>query len=154
MYGRRGEATVGMQYERHEVPVVTRMTDPTQLAHSRRVIQIGAMAVRNQAPLPLPIDPRLSSHESMLKKLDDVERHLKGQDVDNEEALRGCELIREALGKREKVLDSPIEEDTLEKPSTVMENNDEEKLFGVGFDEQGLMGLLARENERCDEEEQ
>jgi hypothetical protein len=151
MYG-RGEAMVGMQYERHEDPIMTRMTDPTQLAHSRRVIQIGAMAVRNHIPLPLAIDPRFNSHESMLKKLEDVERHLKVQDADNEEALRGCEMIREALGKRVNVLDSPIEENGLEKPSTVMENGDEEKLFGVGFDEEGLMGLLVRENERCDEE--
>jgi hypothetical protein len=144
MYG-HGDVRMDMQYND---PIMTHMTNPTQLAHSRRVIEIGAMAVRQHVP---PIDPRLDTHESMLKKLEDVERHLKLHDVDNVEALRGCEMVREALGKRMKVLDSPIEEDGLEKPSAVMGNGEE--LFGGGFDEDGLMGLLVRENERCDEEE-
>lgn len=134
------------------------MTDPIQLRHSRRIIEIGAMGVRNHKK----IDPKLDNndglypHKRIMKKLDDVERHLKQDEADNQDALNGCAMIREALHRRvcrERAVgkveddDAAAQSDSLEVPSKMMSAG------GSGLDsyclgDDNLMGLLMKENER------
>ncbi|KAH7092171.1 hypothetical protein FB567DRAFT_232707 [Paraphoma chrysanthemicola] len=137
--------------------VVRYMTDATQLAQSRRVIEIGAMAVRRHDVDTGSIDPRLSDEglsvrERVVRKLAEVERHLKADSEGgrNEDALRGCEMIREALKRRSREDDGAEGEGgkrDLDVPSKVMGDEGKE-LFGGELDENDLMGLLLRENER------
>jgi hypothetical protein len=137
----------------YEDPVVRHMTDPGQLAQSRHVIEIGAMAVRNHDK----IDPRLedggmlSVRERVMKKMEDVERYLRQDEVGNQEALRGCEMIREALRKGGDMdvsnEEKGGEEDGMEAPSKMM-GEDGEGLFGGSLGENDLIGLLMRENEQ------
>ena len=93
-----------------EGPVFQHMTRPDELARSRQIIQIGAVAVKSRSTL----DPRLmqtgmNDRELILKKLADIEAHLKK--TKGEEVLRGCRMIREALGKK---LDADEVTDTVE----------------------------------------
>jgi hypothetical protein len=135
---------------------VRHVTDALHLAHSRRVIEIGAMAVRNHA---CPADDGeaegcMTPHERILKKLADVELYLQQHEQENEDALKGCEMIKEALGRRSGLLgyeDTPVD-DGLEMPSEMMPK-DGMGLFGVCFGEEDLMGFLATENKRlrCDD---
>ncbi|KAF7573476.1 hypothetical protein PtrM4_083810 [Pyrenophora tritici-repentis] len=77
-------------------PTYRQMTRPEELARSRQIIEIGAMVVTN----PSKLDPRLETQPSrtkILKSLDDIEEHLK--EITDEEALRSCRLIRQALAK-------------------------------------------------------
>ncbi|OAK95550.1 hypothetical protein IQ06DRAFT_284633 [Phaeosphaeriaceae sp. SRC1lsM3a] len=143
-------------------PILRKMTDPAHLAQSRRIIEIGAMAVRKHSN---KLDPRLqdngnaglSPHERIMKKLEDIECYLPQDEARNGEALKGCAMIREALidaagnmgagdGAGEK------DEDALEAPSKIM-GGDEMGLFGGCLDENDLTSLLMRENEQMDGEE-
>ncbi|KAH7068222.1 hypothetical protein BKA63DRAFT_581623 [Paraphoma chrysanthemicola] len=141
--------------------VVRYMMDAAQLAQSRRVIEIGAMAVRRHDVETGSIDPKLgyaglSVRERVFRKLAEVERHLKeeGEGGRNEDALRGCEMIREALKRRSDALirceeggaEGKGKNEDLDVPSKLMGDEDKE-LFGGGLDENDLMGLLLRENE-------
>jgi hypothetical protein len=139
-------------------PYLCRMTDPTQLRHSRRIIEIGAMAVRNHTKIDpkLETDDSLSPHERIVKKLEDVERHLKQDEADNQDALKGCAMIREALNRRvqrERVVvkldddDAATRSDELDAPSLMMSKEDS-GIVGGGLDDDDLMGLLIKENER------
>lgn len=143
-----------------------RTTDPSRLAHSRRIIEIGAMAVRNHAKIDPALEDNagagMSAHERILKKVEDVEKYLRRDERDNEDALKGCAMIRAAfLETREKaklvgggnVVKEDLEEDV---PSKMMSSDgDGERLFGGCLDDDDdddLMSLLMRENERMDEE--
>jgi hypothetical protein len=141
-------------------PYLCRMKDATKLRHSRRIIEIGAMAVRSHAEIDpkLESDDSLSSHERIMKKLGDVERHLKQDEADNQDALKGCAMIRDALNRRaqrEHVVDKGDEDDTttnseeLDAPSKVMSAEDG-GLVGGCLGDDDLMGLLIKENERLD----
>jgi len=116
------------------------MVDPARLAQSRRIIEIGAMGVRRQEKGDLG------------KMLDEVERWVGG----NKEALRGVRMIREAMGAVVKVededkdADGDVEEMALDEPSGMLEGDG--GLFGGYLDENDLMGMLMRENERTDGE--
>lgn len=84
----------------HNEPVLERMVHPADLARSKHIIQIGAMAVVNRARAN--VDPRILAEApgtGVLRKLDDVERHLSSKYGVCEEALRACTTIREALTK-------------------------------------------------------
>lgn len=75
------------------------MTRPDQLEQSRKIIEIGAMAVR------APLDPRWQESgkvglEQVLKKLEEVEQYLKSEGGECDQALEGCGLIREALTRK------------------------------------------------------
>jgi hypothetical protein len=137
-------------------PFVVPMADPTQLANSRRIIQIGAMAVRRLSKLDpqLEADAGLSEHERIMKKLEDVERHLKLKDGNQDDALKGCAMIRAALKTRMKA-PKPVAKlegddgDALEAPSKIMSGEDND-LFGGCVDEDELMAMLVQENERED----
>jgi hypothetical protein len=132
-------------YDDDDEPLIHHVTDPLYLAHSRRIIEIGAMAVRNHTPnLDANVNDNLSSHERILKKLSDVETYLQQHEADNEDALKGCEMIREALGRRNEVeyQDAATEGDESELPSKMM-SADDIGLFGVCFREEDIMGLLA-----------
>lgn len=139
-------------------PLVRNMTDPAQLAQSRRIIEIGAMAVRNHSK----IDPALKAYDNMspleriMKKLEDVERYLKQYEIKNAEALKGCAMIRGALKQRARSIDAATEmgegdmvthQDALEAPSKVMAE-DSFGLFGGVLDDNDLMSLLIHENEQ------
>ncbi|KAF1969084.1 hypothetical protein BU23DRAFT_601770 [Bimuria novae-zelandiae CBS 107.79] len=109
-------------------PRMVHMSHVEQLRTSRRIIEVGAMAVVNKAlvkkngeaidPLLLDDDTRMRQksnapspevvvggsepRERMLKDLDHMKLLLKdatGKEAD--EALKGCEMIREALAKME-----------------------------------------------------
>jgi hypothetical protein len=123
-------------------PVFQHMTRPDELARSHQIIQIGAMVVKNRSKF----DPRLEesstdTHERLLKKLSDIEQHLK--ETKGEEALRGCRMIREALGKTIEDEDvAPTVEhdpDTLDAPSKVLDCD----MYDNGNE---LMEMLMREN--------
>jgi hypothetical protein len=132
-------------YDDDDEPLIHHVTDPLYLAHSRRIIEIGAMAVRNHTPnLDANVNDNLSSHERILKKLSDVETYLQQHEADNEDALKGCEMIREALGRRNEVeyQDAATEGDESELPSKMM-STDDIGLFGGCFGEEDIMGLLA-----------
>jgi hypothetical protein len=125
-----------------EGPVFQYMTRPDELARGRQIIQIGAMVVKN----PSKFDPRLEqtgmdTHERLLKKLSDIEQHLK--ETKGDEALRGCRMIREALGRTidDEEVAPTVEHDpdTLDAPSKVL-NCD---MYDDGNE---LMEMLMREN--------
>lgn len=62
------------------------------MEQSRRIIEIGAMAVSGQ--------PGQQEHSNIvLKKLEDVECYLNTKGVDCHEALKGCATIREAIAR-------------------------------------------------------
>ncbi|KAF2028620.1 hypothetical protein EK21DRAFT_90440 [Setomelanomma holmii] len=163
----REEGDEGMGMD--EDLLVRHMTDPTRLAHSRRIIEIGAMAVRKHSLGQIDIDPRLlddgeiNAQDRMIMKLEEVERHLRHDGMGNEDALKGCEMIREALIRRRQsqyVAGARLEEggekggmdeqeDKLEAPSKIMCNEDEE-LFGGCMDDNDFMSLLLKENEQLD----
>ncbi|KAF2822162.1 hypothetical protein CC86DRAFT_425754 [Ophiobolus disseminans] len=117
---------------------VRHMTDTTQLAHSRRIIEIGALGIRSKGDV-------------LGTLLRDVGRCVEG----NEEALRGVRIVREAVGKGlvVKVVEGEKKEEAggvVDVPSRVMGGDDGDGLFGVYLDENDLMALLMRENERVD----
>ncbi|KAH7380418.1 hypothetical protein DE146DRAFT_295733 [Phaeosphaeria sp. MPI-PUGE-AT-0046c] len=141
-------------------PIIRNMTNPAQLAQSRRIIEIGAVAVRNHSKL----DPRLkdvdglSPHARIMKKLEDVERYLQRDEAQNAEALKGCAMIREALKQRARSIDASVDmegdekiadRDALEAPSKIMAEDDL-GLFGACLGDDDLMSLLMRENEHMD----
>jgi hypothetical protein len=141
-------------------PYIRHTTDPVHLEHSRRIIEIGAMAVRSHTKL----DPRLEeidgmgAQERILKKVKDVERYLKQDRVHNEEALKGCAMIREALNRKADKKDVAIkiehdnasaDQDPSDVPSNLMPT-EHSGLFGGALDENDLMSLLMRENEKLD----
>ncbi|KAF9692877.1 hypothetical protein EKO04_009169 [Ascochyta lentis] len=126
------------------------MTRPDQMQRSRRVIEIGAMAVS------APIDPTLQNNaRTILKKLEEVEQYLKRECSDCEDALKGCTMIKEALTRKLSVAEyedrandtdvNRIIEDTLDAPSTFLSAQDE-SLFGSGTDDDKLMAMLINEN--------
>jgi hypothetical protein len=98
-YGYQDNGTDGNGLTFPEGPVFQHMTRPEELARSRQIIQIGAMAVKSRSTL----DPQLmqtgtNDRERILKKLADIEAQLN--EKKGEEALGGCRMIREALGKK------------------------------------------------------
>jgi hypothetical protein len=86
--------------------------------------------------------------ERVVGKVGDVERYLKREGGDNEDALKGCGMIREALermGTEESTAggDAVVDADV---PSKMMDTEDGE-IFGGCLGEDGIMGLLMREDE-------
>jgi hypothetical protein len=76
--------------------VVFRHMAPEQIQQSRKIIEIGAVSVKQY------IDPALErGGPAMLRKIEEVERYLKAECEDCDGALRGCATIREALTKKE-----------------------------------------------------
>jgi hypothetical protein len=139
-------------------PLVRNMTDPAQLAHSRRIIEIGAMAVRNHSKIDAALEDKdhLSPLERIMKKLEDVEQYLQRDEAKNAEALKGCAMIREALKQRARSIDAAVnmdegvgnaDQDALEAPSKIMAEDDL-GLFGGVLDDNDLMSLLMRENDQ------
>lgn len=141
------------------------MTDPAQLAQSRRIIEIGAIAVRNHSKIDPALEDQahMSPRERIMKKLEDVEQYLQQDEAKNAEALKGCAMIREALKQRARSIDAAVNmdegvgkagQDALEAPSKIM-GKDELGLFGGVLDDSDLMSLLMRENgESGDKEEE
>jgi hypothetical protein len=138
-------------YGEYNDPFIRPLTNLAQLAHSRRIIEVGAMAVRKHNSLDpmLNDEDALSMHERVIKKLEEVERYLRQDEVGNKAALKGCETILEALMKKANVkvkVENGEEEAGLEVPSAVM-SMDDMGLFGGCYDENDLMGLMMREIE-------
>ncbi|KAF2126834.1 hypothetical protein P153DRAFT_296360 [Dothidotthia symphoricarpi CBS 119687] len=149
-----------MQYEYSNDLMLRHMTGLDQLAKSRQIIEIGAMAVYDKVRL----DPRLdqetgkSIHERILEKLEDVERYLKEGGVDCEQVLRSCTTIREALARKiedEDALNRDKEISSVEEDADSL--NAPSKVYGDGGlcdggiedNEDGdLMTMLMKENER------
>jgi len=97
-------------------PYFARMSHSDQENNSRKVIEVGAMAVINQ-PIPYQIpqfdgDDKGSRREKIMKKLEEVEKHLKQEMGDRDESLKGCEMIREAFAKKDTTHNACKEEAT------------------------------------------
>lgn len=72
--------------------VVLRHMVPEQMEQSKKIIEIGAVSVKQH------VDPALElGGSTMLRKIEEVERYLKTECEDCDGALRGCATIREAL---------------------------------------------------------
>jgi hypothetical protein len=145
--------------EDNEEVEIRHVMDPVHLAHSRRIIEIGAMAVRNHHSSTDNDEAKgdMKPRERILKKLEDVEMYLQQHEADNEDALKGCGMIREALVRRTEggdavglleYQDTPAD-DGLEVPSKMMPG-DGMGLFGGCFGDENFMGLLETENERLE----
>ncbi|KAF2278664.1 uncharacterized protein EI97DRAFT_440201 [Westerdykella ornata] len=88
-------------------PRMRHMSHAEQLRTSAKVIEIGAMAVLNAASGGkggqqgmVGEEAEVQSNDEVLRLVDKMESHLKLQDVgDRDKGLRGCEMIREALGE-------------------------------------------------------
>ena len=132
-------------------PTYRQMTRPDELARSRQIIEIGAMVVTT----PSKLDPRLEpqpSRSQILKSLNNIEEHLK--ESTDEEALRSCKLIREALvkttvqdgmmGTKEEIL-----EDDMEAPSKVLEESGYD--IYSALDDNDFMAMLMKHNGLDDE---
>lgn len=103
------------ELSRSSDPIFKHMPLQYQLDHSSKVIEIGAMAVlsqteespqhrqcRSRAPSPeieLDEEKHHDKRNAMMKKLNEVEQHLKKEFGDCEQGLRGCEMVREALSR-------------------------------------------------------
>jgi hypothetical protein len=76
--------------------VVLRHMVPYQMEQSRKIIEIGAISVKQH------VDPALERDGlAMLRRIEEVERYLKAECGDCDGALRGCATIREALKKQQ-----------------------------------------------------
>jgi len=133
---------------RSDNPVIRHMTRPDELARSRQIIEIGALAVASHLTLDpvLGLQSPTTNRAQILKKLADIEEHL--DDKEAKEALSACKTIRDALSKRIEAefinTADEVAEDDLEVPSKVLEGAQ----YGIydGHDDNEIMGLLMREN--------
>ncbi|KAL6711426.1 hypothetical protein ACN47E_004360 [Coniothyrium glycines] len=130
-------------------PTVQRMVDAEQLARSRKILQIGAMAVATPihqiVPRPGGQTPG-SDQKRIFLKLKEIEEYLKKQVGDNSAALRGCAMIREAIyNKVEARMSEALSSmDSLAAPSRVFEEMSHE-LYNNHDDSNELMDLLMRD---------
>ena len=127
-------------------PNYRQMTRPDELARSRQIIEIGAMVVTNPSKLDPSLEPQPSLTQ-ILKNLDDIEEHLK--ESTDEEALRSCKLIREALVKttvRDDMVGTKeeISEDDMEAPSKVLEESGYD--IYSALDDNDFMAMLVKHN--------
>lgn len=129
-------------------PIFRQMSHPEELARSRQIIEIGALAVTNYGK----VDPRREPFESIpnrdlvLRKLVDIEEHVKkAGDV---EALRSCKTIRKVLTGKTGCED---EKDVVDKVSNggidASRNNAVETYTDVfdGRDDDDIMASLMKE---------
>jgi hypothetical protein len=135
-------------------PIIRQMIHPAQLARSRKIIEIGAMAVSSR----LNLDRRLEQHTAMtdreriMKKVTEIEQYLQAESGDNAAALRGCAMIRQALDSKEELdvkwdITNREEAGRLEAPSTVFSEMDY-NMYDGGDGGNELMGLLMQETGR------
>ncbi|KAF3049280.1 hypothetical protein E8E11_004004 [Didymella keratinophila] len=126
--------------------VVFRHMVPHQMEQSRKIIEIGAISVKQHADLALE-----RGGPAMLKKIEEVERYLKAECGDCDGALRGCATIREALTKKESGFFNSQVADTyqnaLDDSGHMSESCDD--LFGNGsgnVDGDALMDMLMQDD--------
>lgn len=83
-------------------PVFRHITHPRELAISRRIIEIGAMAVTDRSTINPSLEQvaERNDPEPILQKLEDIERHLLQDKDEDHEALKACTMIREALAQK------------------------------------------------------
>lgn len=169
----RYESTRGPPNRRNDI-VFEHMTHPHDLARSRQIIQIGAMAVVQRSK----IDPRHvaqddnegTEKERILKKLQDVQKHLQGKKSGDEDVLNACSVLRDALTQKTGVINTnnnsksvkPQEEeneegeggdddsDGLEAPSKVLSPEDCGLYSGAGGDTD-FLALLRTEHTPVDD---
>lgn len=125
-------------------PVMRGMGEGQMEVSRRRIIEIGAMGVRDAGTLV--VDPGLETeHARMVKILGEIERYLQG----DEDARRGVELIRGALAKvgLGEEEDGDVEHTSLDAPLSLGLGGGEEDLFGGGFLEDGEFARLLSEQE-------
>lgn len=131
-----------------EDPIFRQMIRPNELARSRHVIEIGALAVSNRSKL----DPRLESQSPttsrarILEKLGDIEEHLR--DKEGEEALPACMMIRFTLSKRMEAEDVAVADSVGETHMEGPRKKYAESLCDVydGHDDNQIMEMFMREN--------
>ncbi|CBX98818.1 hypothetical protein LEMA_P080570.1 [Plenodomus lingam JN3] len=155
----QGATSSSARHKKDGAPVFKRLMRPEDLAKSRHIIQIGAMATKT-APVHLDpnlqgISPSASHHDRILKKLDDIEHHLRLENGGNADALRGCTMIREALAKKMEMEHTIMygekkgKDDALDAPSTVFSEMGC-SFLGGGDDDNELMKLLMQETKQAD----
>jgi hypothetical protein len=138
-----------------EGPKIRRMNRPEELARSRQIIEIGAMAITGATKL----DPRLNeqishdTHSRILKKLEDIETYLHCIDGDSEDALRGCAMIRETLHRRVRATGDTRDahaKHVLDAPGQILPRADCD-MYDGNENDVALMAMLMRENGCADE---
>ena len=132
--------TIGHAHASSEPAPVMRRMEPEAMEHSRRIIQIGAMSVRDSPA----VDPALeTTHERIGRMLHDIKHYLQG----DAEALKGVDLIRQALAKVG--LEDPdrdIEHMSLDgEMRSLGMCGGEEELFGLFLEDGGFAGLLGQQ---------
>ena len=130
-------------------PIFRQMSRPEELARSKQIIEIGALAVTNHTK----IDPRLEpcnsipKHDLVLKELVDIEEHVKK--AGGVEALRSCKTIRRALaGKTECEGEMGAAGDALNDHNDTARSDTAETypdLF-VGHDDNEIMETLMKQH--------
>lgn len=134
-------------------PDIRHMTHPQDLARSRQIIEIGAIAVRkrhhaNVDPM-LELDLMMTNRERILSKLEELERYLRQEEGGNLNALRGCRMIRMALEggaeseNRQESIGEDMMADTSDVPSMVFVRRDYD-LFDSENGHNELMALLMQ----------
>ncbi|KAJ8108264.1 hypothetical protein OPT61_g8291 [Boeremia exigua] len=128
----------------------TRMAGQKNMERSRKIIEIGAMAVTP------PVDSTMEDGGvAILKKLDDVEQYLKWWCIASEDALKGCATIRAALKGKAPLVGVPsassgptndtTQADKLDPPSSIMDWT-AGSLTNNSTDDELEMDRLIREN--------
>ncbi|KAJ4376235.1 hypothetical protein N0V83_001518 [Neocucurbitaria cava] len=170
----RYDSARGPPNKRNDI-IFEHMTHPNDLARSRQIIQIGAMAVVQRSR----IDPRLvvqennqgNQKEHILKKLQDVQEHLQENKSEDEHVLNACSVLRGALTQKTGVVntnnnknnslkpkekeeesegDHDDDADDLETPSKVLSPEDCGLYGGAGGDTD-LLALLRTEHTPVDD---
>lgn len=130
-------------------PVFRQMSHPDELTRSKQIIEIGALAVTNQAK----IDPRLEpcdlipNHDLMLKNLVDIEEHVKK--AGGAEALHNCKTIRKVLtGKTECERETDTADRVLDEDCDTSGNGTAEMYPDIfdGCDDNEIMETLMKQH--------
>lgn len=127
--------------------VVRHMARSDALARSRKILEIGLMAVTKKGSDAIDADLHIApmNAEQILKKVKEIEYYFENKMERNEEALRGCALIREAISIQdvdEGVLD---ESALLDAPSRIFAEMDCDVFDGCNDDGNELMTLLLQD---------
>lgn len=137
-------------YAKADGPAIRQIDHPNDLAKSRQIIQIGAMALRSSPGLDpkLLTEPSSTHHERILKKLDDIEHHLSLENGYSSDALRGCTMIREALANKTEMdlklraASADVQRDSLDAPSMVYSEMDCDVYDGANEDDEFMQLLM------------
>ncbi|KAH8724060.1 hypothetical protein GQ44DRAFT_728048 [Phaeosphaeriaceae sp. PMI808] len=148
----QGQIEQPIAYTYADDPQLHRMIHPAQLAHSRRIIEIGAMAIREKILLDSQLEDEdiCIAQKGRVTKMKEVKHHVKQNQKDDEHVSNGCMIIQDGLDAKSemnitaiKIKDGGREglADALEAPSKMMPEDDT-KLFDICLEEYDMISLL------------